>query len=297
MSHSHDTDQGNDKAVKFGLILNSIYTVVEFVFGILTGSLALIADASHNLTDTLTLSISFVANKISRRKATDAKTFGYGRATILAALLNSIIMLLVAAFIVYEAIQRLSHPEPIAGGIVAIVASVGILVNSSIAFVLYKQRSDLNMRSAFIDMAFDALSSLGAVIAGLIMLLTGLLWVDSVIGLLIAGLLIFNSIKIIKEAIEILLEGTPRDINLESVKKNILSTNKVVSVDDIHVWAIRSNYNALSCHIAINKDDLSFSRKIVEDVKLSLVSELNIQHATIEVELEESQKHVVHEKH
>ena len=147
MSHTHEVDNKNDKGIKFGLLLNSIYTIVEFVFGFITGSLALVADASHNLTDTLTLTISFIANKISRRKANDVKTFGYGRATILAALLNSVIMLVVAGFIIFEAIQRLIHPEPIAGGIVAIVAFIGILVNGSIALILYRQRSDLNMRA------------------------------------------------------------------------------------------------------------------------------------------------------
>ncbi len=296
MSHSHD-HSSNDGSIKFGLVLNSVFTVVEFVFGVLSGSLALIADATHNLTDTFTLAVSFVANRVAKRNANDSKTFGYGRATILAALLNATIMLGVAAFIVIEAIQRLSHPQPVEGGVVAIVAFVGILVNGSIAIVLSKRRDDLNMRSAFIDMAFDALSSLGAVIAGVIIWLTEVTWVDSAVGLAVAALLVFNTLKILREAVQILLEGTPKGVDIAGVTALITGTDKVLSVDDMHVWTIRSGYNALSCHIAIDEADLQGSRKIVEAVKAKLRNDQNIHHATIEVELQDCVAHSEHEKH
>ena len=296
MSHDHSHDS-SDGGIKFGLVLNSLYTIVEFGFGILTGSLALIADASHNLTDTFTLTVSFIANRISRRKANDSKTFGYGRATILAALLNATLMLAVAGFIVFEAIQRLSHPQAIEGGVVAIVASVGILVNGSIAYILSKNRKDLNMRSAFIDMAFDALSSLGAVIAGIIILLTGITWIDSLIGFVIAALLVFNTLKILREAVQILLEGTPKDLDITAVTQAIAETDNILSVDDMHVWAIRSGYNALSCHIAIDEAELKNSRVIVENTKRRLLKDFNIHHATIEVELKDCVTHEDHEKH
>lgn len=296
MSHNHD-HTNNDGSIKFGLVLNTGFTIVEFIFGILTGSLALIADAAHNLTDTFTLSVSFTANRIARRKANDSKTFGYGRATILAALLNASVMLAVAAFIVIEAIQRLGNPQPVEGGVVAAVAFVGILVNGSIAYVLSKNRKDLNMRSAFVDMAFDALSSLGAVIAGLIIWLTGITWVDSVVGLVIAALLVYNTLKILKEAVQILLEGTPKDVDITAITQAITNTDKVLSLDDMHVWAIRSGYNALSCHIAIDETELKDSRNIVEVVKAKLRKDYDIHHATIEVELEDCTKHDEHERH
>lgn len=295
-NHTHDSND-KDGAIKFGLILNTLYTFVEFVFGILTGSLALVADAAHNLTDTFTLTVSFVANRIARRSANSSKTYGYGRATILAALLNAVVMIAVAVFIVYEAVQRLNHPQEVEGGIVAIVASVGIIVNGSIAYVLSKRRSDLNMRSAFIDMAFDALSSLGAVIAGLLILLTDITWIDSAVGLVIAGLLLFNTLKILKEAVQILLEGTPKDVDIEKLTRAIASADHVVSVDDMHVWAIRSGYNSLSCHIAIEESNLPISRKIVEDLKSMLRKDHDIHHATIEVELSSSQEAQHHERH
>lgn len=294
MAHSHETKDGS---IKFGLILNSLYTIVEFGFGIFTGSLALIADATHNLTDTFTLSVSYGANRLARRDANDSKTFGYGRATILAALLNASVMIAVAVFIAFEAIRRLQNPVEIEGGIVAIVAAVGIIVNGSIAYVLSKNRKDLNMRSAFIDMAFDALSSFGAMLAGLIMLFTDIQYVDSVVGLLIAGLLLYNTLKILKEAVQILLEGTPKDVNIASITQAISKTDKVLSVDDMHVWAIRSGYNALSCHIAIDEKELKNSRNIVEVIKTKLRKDFDIQHATIEVELEDCTKHEEHESH
>ncbi len=294
MAHSHDTKVGS---IKFGLILNSLYTVVEFAFGVFTGSLALIADATHNLTDTFTLTVSFIANRIAKREANERKTFGYGRATILAALLNATVMLAVAGFIIFEAIQRLQHPTEIEGGIVAIVASVGIVVNGSIAYILSKNRKDLNMRSAFIDMTFDALSSLAAVISGLIIYFTGAKYIDSIVGLIIAALLLYNTLKILKEAVQILLEGTPVDIDIAAVTDAISSTEKVMKVDDMHVWAIRSGYNALSCHIVIDEKQLPQSREIVEAVKTKLRKDHDIQHATIEVELEDCTTHDEHESH
>lgn len=283
MSHNHD-HTNNDGSLKFGLVLNSLYTIVEFIFGVLSGSLALIADATHNLTDTLTLTISFVANKVARRDSNEKNTYGFGRATILAALLNATIMVGVAAFIAFEAFQRLQNPSPVEGGIVAIVASVGILVNGSIAYVLYKRKHDLNMKSAFIDMAFDALSSLAAVIAGLVIYFTGIQYIDSIVAIIIALLLLYNAIKIIREAVQILLEGTPKDVDLAAITQAIVSTDGVLEVDDMHIWAIRSGYNALSCHVVIDDKLFSKSPVVVSAVKEHLRRDFNIHHVTIEVE-------------
>ncbi len=296
MGHTHQ-DQENDDSIILGLALNTSYTIIEFIFGILTGSLALIADATHNLTDTFTLAVSFIANRMARRDANNNKTFGYGRVTILAALLNASIMLAVSAFIIIEAIQRLTHPQQIEGGIVAVIASIGIVVNGSIALVLSKRRNDLNMRSAFIDMAFDALSSLGAMVAGIAITLTGINGIDSVVGLLVAGLLVYHTLRILSEAVQILLEGTPKDVNISEIARTIEDMKHVIKVDDLHIWSIRSGYNALSCHIVIDENNLSTSRKIVESVKSKLLNECNIHHATIEIELLDCTVHATHEKH
>lgn len=294
MSSKHKSE---DKGLGFGLVLNGIYTVIEFGFGIFTGSLALIADATHNLTDTFTLTISYLASRVARKNADKNRTFGYGRATILAALLNSSVMIAVALFIGIEAIKRLQNPVEINGGVVALVALVGIGVNGSIAYILSKNKNDLNMRSAYIDMTFDAISSLGAVVAGLVMMFTGINYIDAFVGLFIAALLLYNTLNILKEAVHILLEGTPKDVDILATYQAIADIPKVLHVDDMHVWAIRSGYNSLSCHIAIDKEELRNSRIIVEQVKSVLKKDHKIHHATIEVELEHCATHTDHEQH
>ena len=296
MSHSHETSDSG-KSITFGLVLNGIYTIIEFGFGILTGSLALIADATHNLTDTVTLAVSFTANKLAKRKADAQKTFGYGRATILAALLNSFIMLGIAGFIAYEAFQRFQNPHPVEGGVVAAVALVGVAVNGSIAYMLSKHKKDLNMRSAFIDMLFDALSSLGAVAAGVIIMLTGAYGIDSIIALVIAALLTFNAAKILKEAIHILLEGSPSGIEVGDVTATIEGVKGVEGVDDLHLWSIRSGYIMLSCHVIVSTDNTKEGRRIVENIKERLERVHDITHATIEIEFEDTAKRESHESH
>ena len=296
MSHSHNS-QGSDKSIAFGLILNGGFTILEFIFGFITGSLALLADATHNLTDTVTLSVSFVANKIARRAANENNTFGYGRVTIIAALINSLLMIGVSGFIVSEAIERLQNPQPIEGGIVAVVAFVGIFINGSIAYVLSKHRSDLNMRSAFIDMMFDTLSSVGAMVSGLVIVATGIAGIDTIVGLLIAGLLAYNAVKILIEAVQILLESTPKDVDIRAITDSIISIKNIKYADDIHIWTIRSGYNALSCHIVIGESELRNSRAIVESVKQMLRIKYGIAHTTVEVELEANARHKLHEKH
>lgn len=296
MSHTHDHSVSN-KSLIFGLILNGAYTVVGFVFGLLTGSLALIADAIHNLTDSVTLGISLAANRIAARKANSRKTFGYGRATILAAVINASFLIGIALFIVNEAVQRLQNPLEVEGGIIAAVAFGGIVVNATVAYMLSKNRHDLNMRSAFIDQLFDALSSLGAMLAGLIIMFTGIQFIDTVVALIVVALLLYNTIKILKEATNILLEGVPDGVDIDRIQAVIIAIDKVKEVDDMHVWAIRSGYNALSCHVVIDERELKNSRAIVETIKGMLRAEHGIKHATIEIELEANTRHSSHEKH
>lgn len=296
MSHTHDHSVSN-KSLIFGLLLNGAYTVVGFVFGLLTGSLALIADAIHNLTDSVTLGISLAANRIAARKANSRKTFGYGRATILAAVINASFLIGIALFIVNEAVQRLQNPVEVEGGIIAAVAFGGIVVNATVAYMLSKNRHDLNMRSAFIDQLFDALSSLGAMLAGLIIMFTGIQFIDTVVALIVVALLLYNTIKILKEATNILLEGVPDGVDIDRIQAVIIAIDKVKEVDDMHVWAIRSGYNALSCHVIIDEQELKSSPIIVETIKETLRTEHGIKHATIEIELEVNARHSSHEQH
>ena len=290
MSHNHD-----EAPFGLGLALNSTFTVFEFFVGILTGSLALIADATHNLTDTLTLIISYIAQRIGKRLPTKAKTYGYGRATIVAALLNAGILVAVAAFIAYEAIKRFQEPHEVAGGAVAAVAFVGILINGYIAWRFSKRKHDLNARSAYTNMLYDTLSSVGALVAGLVMLITGWSALDSIVGLGIAGMLLFATSKIIKEAIHVLLEGVPPGVDLAAIEKGLRGVERVKDIDDLHVWAISSDYNALSCHLIIDDKDLRDSREIVEEAKRLLTGKFDISHSTVEIELQDCVEHSEHE--
>lgn len=287
MSGTHEAPKNLDNKLKLGLLLNTGFTIFEFAIGIFSGSLALISDAGHNLTDSLSLLIAFFAQKIARREANADHSYGYGRATILAALLNGLILVLLAFYIFYEAFGRLTKPEPVEGGLVMIVAFVGIIINGSIALIFRKSQEDLNIKSAYVNMFYDMLASVGALIAGLLIILTRLTIFDSIISILIGILLLRSSWSVARDAMHVLLEGVPEGLKPEEVKKAILTIPSVEAVDDLHVWAISSQYAALSCHVVIEDCDLEKSTKIVKQIKEELHQKFNIEHATIEIELVE----------
>jgi cobalt-zinc-cadmium efflux system protein len=298
MSHSHSggtKDTGS--TFKLGLILNTGFTIFEMVAGIVTGSLALIADATHNLTDSLTLGIAYIADKISKRQPNEKQSYGYGRAKIIASLLNAGILLAIASFIGYEAIKRLGAPTEIPGLIVSAVAAIGIAINGSIAYLLSKKKHDLNAKSAYTNMLYDTLSSVGAVLAGFAIALYGWNWLDSAVGIVIALMLLFATFGIIKDAVHILLEGVPSDIDIQRLKKRLITLDYVIDIDDIHAWTIDSDYYAFSCHLIVAESDLPHSRKIVEQAKEILAKEFKFKHSTIEVELEDRSEHTDHDSH
>lgn len=287
MSGTHSTPENLDNKLKIGLVLNGLFTIFEFSVGIASGSLALTSDAGHNLTDTLSLLIAFFAQKIARRDANPDHSYGYGRATILAALLNGLLLVLLAGYIFYEAFGRLAKPEPVSGGLVMLVAFVGILMNGSIAFLFRKSTKDLNMRGAYINMLFDMLASAGAVVAGLLIILTGQYIFDSLISILIGVLLLRSSWGVVRSAMHVLLEGVPEGVSVEAVRSTILEIPKVKNVDDLHIWGISSHFAALSCHIVIEDCDLVESTNILKQIKKQLAEKYHIEHATIEPELVE----------
>ncbi len=290
---SHDTHE----TFKLGLILNTGFTVFEMTVGITTGSLALIADAAHNLTDSLTLCIAYIAERIGKRHADEKRSYGYGRAKIIASLLNAGILVAIATFIGVEAIQRIGEAKVVPGIVVASVAAVGIAINGGIAYLLSKQRHNLNARTAYTNMLYDTLSSVGALLAGLAIAMFGWTWLDSAVGILIAFMLLYSTIGIIKDALHILLEGVPGDIDLRIVKLSLEKLDDVVGVDDIHAWTIDDDYYAFSCHLIVDEGKYKESRKTVEVAKKLLADKFNFRHTTIEVEFEDSTTHEEHEQH
>lgn len=295
MAHTHEPDSGN--TFKLGLILNTGFTIFEMAVGVITGSLALIADATHNLTDSLTLGIALIAERIGKRHADNRRSYGYGRAKIIASLLNAGILVAIATFIGFEAIQRLDEPKDVPGLTIAAVAAIGITINGSIAYLLSKQRHNLNARSAYTNMLYDTLSSVGALLAGFAIALFGWTWLDSAVGILIAVMLLYATFGIIKDALHILLEGVPSDIDLRLVKHNLLKLENVIGIDDIHAWTIDNDYYAFSCHLIVDEQKYKDSRQTVEVAKKLLADKYGFRHSTIEVELEDSTKHEEHEQH
>lgn len=287
MSRDYNTPSSLDNKLKLGLALNTSFTIIEFIAGILSGSLALTSDAGHNLTDSLSILISFFGNKISKREANEDHSYGYGRASILTALLNGFILILLAGYIFYEAFRRITKPEPVEGGVVMLIAFIGILVNGSIALLFRKEKADLNIRGAYVNMFFDMLASVGALLAGLLIVITGQTIFDPIISILIGILLVRSSISVVRDAMHVLLEGVPEGIDAKKVKDAILALPKIKNVDDLHIWAISSRLSALSCHIVIEDCDMEESTKIVKQVKEDLHKSFNIEHATIETELTE----------
>lgn len=285
MSGNHEVPKNLDRKLQIGLVLNTGFTLIEFIAGFLSGSLALISDAGHNLTDSLTLLISLIANKIAKREANTDHTYGYGRATILAALINGLILFLLAIYIFYEAFQRLQSPHPVEGGVVAVVAFIGLCINLGIALLFRSSKSDLNIRSAYINMLFDALASVGALIAGLLVMFTGMTIFDSLISIVIGIFLLRGSWSVVRDAVHVLLEGVPEGLDISKVKLAVIDTPNVKNVDDLHIWAISSHSAAMSCHIVIEKCTLEESMKAVREIKDMLKEKFHIEHATIETEL------------
>jgi len=280
-----------NQKLKIGMVANTTYAILEIVIGLASGSLALVSDAAHNLTDSLSILIAFIGQKIAQRPATEEHTFGYGKATILTALVNSLILIAIAGFIFYEAYQKILNPSPVKGGIIMLVAGVGILVNGGVAAMFIKDRKNLNMKGVFLNMAFDTLVSVGAVFAGLIILLTGKTLADPIISMAIGAMLVYGSVQIVNQAIHILLEGIPENFKPKEIVAAMGAVPNVISVDNFHLWSIASQKPALSCHLVVTPAGLNDHIQLVENVKKMLSEKFQIEHSTIEIGLTPTPDH------
>ncbi|MBN9387778.1 MAG: cation transporter [Chloroflexi bacterium] len=272
---------------KISLILTAGFVVFQFIAGLMVNSLALISDAGHNLTDAMALAFSWFALVLARRSPDNRKTYGYHRAGILAATLNAATLILISLYVFYEAVQRIFHPEPVEGEVVVIVATVAFLLNGGITLAFVRaSKDDLNVRSAFIHLLGDALSSLGVIIAGLIMWFTGLAIFDPLVSILIGLFILWSSWSIIKEATNVLLEGIPEGLDMVSLMHDLMEIPNVNSVHDLHVWTLGGSNRMLSCHILTNETTLHEANTTVHLIKEMLVDKYRIHHATIELECE-----------
>src|SRR6202051_4644335 len=283
--HAHVHGAGSPKRVlKISLAVTLAYIVLLVVAGIRAHSLALLSEAGHNLSDFLALLLSLVAVYLQSRPASSTKTYGYHRAGVLAALVNAVSLVAVAFFIFYEALRRLQHPEHVQASVMMWVAAAGVLMNGVIALLLYRSGGDVNIRSALLHEVGDTLSTAAVIAGGWVILVTGNSWIDSALSLGIGVLILWSGFGIVRETLNILLEGTPRGMKLELVETAIRSIEGVNDVHDLHCWSIGSQTRALSCHIAIADIPPSISERILRDVKECLLRDFHIDHTTIQFE-------------
>jgi cobalt-zinc-cadmium efflux system protein len=286
-AHHHTTTVTNvGKAFVISIILNTAFVVIEFIAGFYTNSLALLSDAGHNLSDVATLGLTLLAFHLTKRKANEKYTYGLNKSTILASLVNAIILLIVVGGIGLEAIKRFSHPEETQGKVISLVAGIGIIINTISALLFFRDKDkDLNIKGAYLHLAVDALVSIGVVIAGLVIYYTGIKWIDPLISLLVMTVVIYSTWGLLSESLKLSsLDAVPSSIDLEKIKQEVLKINGVTDIHHIHIWAMSTTKNAMTAHLVLDKDiSEEHAAEIKHKVKHEL-EHLNIQHTTLETE-------------
>ncbi len=296
-SHAHHHDEGptarNRRRLSIVLVLTALYMVAEAFGGWWTGSLALLADAGHMLTDVAALALALTALWFGSRPATPSKTFGYYRLEILAAFINGIALVLISLLIFYEAYERWANPPMVKSGIMMIVATGGLIINLACAWILHGDHEvDLNVRGAWLHIIGDALGSLGAIIAGALMMFYGWYKADPVFSVVISLLIVWSSWKLIRESVNVLLEGTPAHINLAAVEQAILETDGVEDVHDLHVWTITSGREALSAHVIHAQKTVQ--PLLLKELRAKLQDRFGVDHLTIQMETQDFEDETFH---
>jgi len=282
--HSHATVRYG-RAFAIGVALNLVFVAVEFVYGRLAGSLALVADAGHNLSDVLGLLLAWGAAVLATRRPSRRRTYGWRSSTILAALANAVVLLLAVGAIAWEAIERLSAPEPVAEGTVMVVAAIGIAINAATALLFMRgQHEDLNIRGAFLHMAADAGVSLGVVISGAIIFATGWLWIDPLVSLVLAGVILLSTWGLLRDSVNLAMAGVPDGIELGAVEQYLADQPEVAGVHDLHVWALSTTEPALTAHLRV--DERQDGDALLRRVERELHDRFGIEHITIQLEQE-----------
>jgi cobalt-zinc-cadmium efflux system protein len=296
MEHDHSHTHANhaielkqlNTAFIVGISLNLLFVVIEVIAGLYIHSLSLLSDAGHNLADVGSLALSLLAFRLLKVKANERYTYGYRKTTILTALFNAVILLVSIGAIAYESFHRLLAPEPMPGKTIAIVAGVGILVNGITAFLFMKDKEkDINVKSAYLHLLSDALVSLGLVVGGIVIYYTHWYWLDPVLGIIIAFVILVGTWNLLKESLRLSLDGVPKDIDIQKVKDVALAIKGIESIHHVHVWAISTTQNAMTAHIVLKTaipkaDELSVKNNLRHEME-----HLNIQHITIETEWKE----------
>ena len=295
MAHEHTHDHAHhhgptvltsiNRALIIGAVLNAGYVIAEFSLGVYYNSLALVADAGHNLSDVASLLLSLLAFRLARVRQTPGFTYGYRKSTVLASLTNAVVLLITIGAILWESSQRFRHPEPVAGGAVAWVAGLGILVNSVSALLFFRNRDhDLNARGAYLHLATDALVSLGVVVAGIVISYTGWVWLDPVIGIVVAIVIMGSTWRLLTDSLRLTLDGVPAGIDLAAVLADLRAVTGVHDVHHVHVWAMSTTENALTAHLVLQSDLTEAQVSALKNDARHRLEHRNISHATLETE-------------
>ena len=282
--HHHDHRQSARGSLKLALIITSTFLVAEFLGALYTNSLALLADSAHMLTDVAALGMSFFAIRFATRRATPQKTYGFYRVEILAALLNGVLLVLIALYIFYEAYNRFRNPPDVKADWMLLVALMGLLANLASAYLLFgKQSHSLNVRGAFFHVLSDAIGSVGAIIASIAILTAGYTLADPLTSVVVAILILWSSWILIRDAVDILLEGTPAHVNIVDLREQLHGVEGVCSVHDLHVWTLTSGVMAMSCHVVADSN-VGKRGDILARLKTVAHERFHIDHTTIQIE-------------
>lgn len=267
----------------WSIALNLLYSAVEFGIGVYSGSMGLIADAGHNLSDVVSLVMALLAIRLSARKATRKYTYGFKKSTILASLFNAVLLLIAVGMIAAESISKFFHPQPVEGAAIAWTAGVGVIVNFATAWLLmHGQERDLNVRGAFLHMVADALVSIGVVVSGIVIARTGWMVIDPIMGIVIALIIVVSTRRLLWDSLRLSLDGVPDDIDVGRIEELVRTTPGVIGIHHLHIWAISTTQNALTVHAVLA--DEKQSSEVRREIRRRLRTE-GITHATIETEL------------
>ena len=289
MAHEHHHhhpaltyDQTTGRNFILGIVLNLAFVLIEAGAGLWLGSFALLSDAGHNLSDVFSLLLALLAFRMMRIQPSQKYTYGYKRMTILVSLVNALLLFVAVAAILWSSVEKILHPSPVQGDVVAWVAGIGILVNAFTAYLFFKGKDhDLNVKGAYLHMAADTLVSVGVLVAGVVIQLTGWYIVDPLIGIVVGVVILFSSWGLLRDSMTLTLDGVPRGIDPKKVKQTMLDQRGVIGVHHLHIWALSTTENALTAHVVV--DDLAEEKEIKHAVKGALAA-VGVQHATLELE-------------
>jgi len=292
-NHQHGSAKYG-KAFAIGIILNTVYVGVEVFYGLSINSSALLADAGHNFSDVVSLILAWCAVLLAQKQSSGQFSYGFRKSTILASMVNGLLITGASGFILWDAVQKLQHPVAIPGNTMMIVAGLGLLVNTGTALLFMKGRNnDLNIKGAFLHMAADAAVTLGVLVGGLIMELAGVYWVDPILSFIIVGVILYSAWGLLMDSVKLVLDAVPKDINPEQVKQYLEQIDCVKEVHDLHIWALSTTETALTAHLVIPE---GCNDQFIYETRDTLKERFGIQHSTLQIEHSMEDEEYRHQK-